>query len=445
MRQVSAAYRGYVLALLLIIYVFNSVDRQIITILAEPIKQDLGLADWQIGIMTGLAFALFYTVLSIPIAHLADRYDRGRIISICLAIWSLFTALCALSQNFLHLVLLRIGVGVGEAGCSPAALSLINDYVPKEKRPFALSIYAMGAPLGVVIGLAIGGLVAQHWGWRAVLVLAGAPGVILAVITLLTLREIRPKGGPIAVAAERETLRETLTQLKSRPTFWLVSVAAGGNTFVFSAVQTFGAPFFLRNHADGIDILAARLERILGITVEPIGFLGIALGLAVGVFGAAGMLLGGAASAYGGRKDERGTLTAPALAVLLSVPLWLTAFMTGNPALALLLWAIGSALGLLPVGPTYSAVQSVAPPQSRAMAAAISLLIMNLIGAGLGPLFVGVASDVINRAGFGPALGLRYALISTCLLIPIIAALYWIARRYIIADSMRGAGVTRAL
>ena len=443
MRQVSAAYRGYVLALLLIIYVFNSVDRQIITILAEPIKRELGLADWQIGIMTGLAFALFYTVLSIPIAHLADRYHRGRIISICLAIWSLFTALCALSQNFVHLVLLRIGVG--EAGCSPAALSLINDYVPKEKRPFALSVYAMGAPLGVVIGLAIGGLVAQHLGWRAVLVLAGAPGIILSLVTVLTLREPRAKVGPMAAPTEGQTLRKTLAQLKTRPSFWLVALAAGGNTFIFSAIQTFGAPFFLRNHAEGIGKLAVRLGQFLGITVEPIGFLGIALGLAVGVFGAAGMLLGGIASAYGGRKDERGALTAPALAVLLSGPVWLAAFLTGTPALALLLWAIGSALGLLPVGPTYSVVQSVAPPQSRAMAAAISLLIMNLIGAGLGPLFAGVASDVLNRAGFGPALGLRYALVCTSLLVPVIAALYWLARRYVVADSTRGANLARQL
>ncbi|HJQ15686.1 MAG TPA: MFS transporter [Allosphingosinicella sp.] len=433
--RISTAYRGYVVGLLLAIYIFSSVDRQIIGILAEAIKKELGLADWQIGIMKGLAFSLFYSVLSIPIARLADRYNRAWILSACLVLWSLFTALCALSQNFIQLVLLRVGIAIGEAGCSPAALSLISDYVSKDKRPVALSVYATGLPLGWLIGLATGGLVAQYWGWRAALLAAGVPGVILGFVTLLTLREVRERAGRVPLAAEGATFGETLRQLKSRPSFWLATFAAGGNTFVLAAFQTFAAPFFLRNHSDGIAAIAARLEPIVGMRLEPIGLLGIGLGLATGLSGAAGMLLGGVASARAARKDERDVLTVSAFAVLLSVPLWLAALLTGNPALALILWATASALLVLPVGTIYSVVQSVAPLQSRAMAAAISLLIMNLIGGGFGPLFAGVVSDLLNRAGLGPALGLRYALIGTSLLVLVTAWLFWRTRRYLVADS----------
>ena len=433
--EISTAYRGYVVAVLLVIYIFSSVDRQIIGILAEAIKKELGLADWQIGIMKGLAFSLFYSVLSIPIARLADRYNRAWILSICLVLWSLFTALCALSQNFIQLVLLRVGVAIGEAGCSPAALSLISDYVSKEKRPLALSIYATGLPLGWLIGLAMGGIVAQYWGWRAALLAAGVPGVILGFITLLTLREVRARAGRVPLAAEGVTFRETLRQLKSRPSFWLATFAAGGNTFILAGFQTFAGPFFLRNHSDGITAIAARLEPIIGIRFEPIGLLGIGLGLATGIAGAAGMLLGGALSAYAGRKDEREVLTVSAFAVLLSVPFWLAALLTGSPALALILWATASALLVLPVGTIYSVVQSVAPQHSRAMAAAISLLIMNLVGGGFGPLFAGVVSDLLNQAGLGPALGLRYALIGTSLLVLVTAWLFWSTRRYLVADS----------
>ena len=163
----AAPKRRYALTVLLVIYILNFLDRQVVNILAEPIKLELGLADWQVGVLTGLAFALFYTFLGLPIARLAERGNRVKIISVAVAIWSLFTMACGLATNFVQLLLARIGVGVGEAGCTPPAHSLISDYAPKEKRASALAFYSLGIPLGSLAGMALGGLIADAYGWRA--------------------------------------------------------------------------------------------------------------------------------------------------------------------------------------------------------------------------------------------------------------------------------------
>ncbi|MFO0020008.1 MAG: MFS transporter, partial [Alphaproteobacteria bacterium] len=185
----SAAYTRYAMLLLLAIYTINFLDRSIINILAEPIKNELKLADWQLGLMSGLAFALFYTVLGIPLAQLAERRNRPIIIGTSVAVWSGFTALSGATTNFVQLVLCRIGVGVGEAGCTPPAHSLIADYVPKEKRASALAFYSMGTPLGGLLGLVMGGLIADAYGWRVAFLVAGVPGLLFALLCFLTLRE----------------------------------------------------------------------------------------------------------------------------------------------------------------------------------------------------------------------------------------------------------------
>jgi predicted MFS family arabinose efflux permease len=190
---VSPGYRSYALGLLLVIYIFNFVDRQVVNILAEPIKNELKLADWQLGMMSGFAFAIFYTVLGLPIAQLAERKNRPWIIASALAAWSVFTALCGLAQNFVHLVLARIGVGVGEAGCTPPAHSLITDYVPKEKRASAIAFYSMGTPLGGLVGTSLGGVIADAYGWRTAFLICGLPGLALAVVVVLSLVEPRIK------------------------------------------------------------------------------------------------------------------------------------------------------------------------------------------------------------------------------------------------------------
>lgn len=231
---VSAGYRRYALWVLLVIYTLNFLDRQVVNILAEPIKQELGLSDWQLGMMTGLAFAVFYTVLGIPIARLAERGDRPRIIAASVLAWSAFTMLCGLAQNVWQLIAARIGVGVGEAGCTPPAHSLITDYVPKEKRASAIAFYSIGTPLGTLAGMAMGGLVADAYGWRAAFMVAGAPGVIFAVIAALTLVEPRKSlaADLAARAAKPIGFSEALRVLRGKKTFWLVSLAAAIKAFI---------------------------------------------------------------------------------------------------------------------------------------------------------------------------------------------------------------------
>ncbi|MFN5822834.1 MAG: spinster family MFS transporter, partial [Sphingomonadales bacterium] len=219
---------------LLVVYIFNFLDRQIVNILAEPIKRDLGLSDTQIGLMTGIAFAAFYTFLGIPIARYADKptTNRVRLISVALVIWSGMTALCGMAQNFVQLLLARIGVGVGEAGCTPAAHSLIADLAPPEKRASAISFYSLGIPIGSLLGMLIGGLVADAYGWRTAFLVAGLPGILLAVIVLVVLRDPRfsaqmQAATPKPAISTQEALKEIL---KSRA-FVLMAIAGAAAAF----------------------------------------------------------------------------------------------------------------------------------------------------------------------------------------------------------------------
>jgi MFS family permease len=292
-RVVSAGYRGYAMGLLLLIYVMNFVDRQVVNILAEPIKRELGLLDWQIGAMSGLAFALFYTVLGLPIARMAERGHRPYIIASALAVWSLFTALCGLTQNFVQLLLARIGVGVGEAGCTPPAHSLITDYVPKEKRASALAFYAMGTPLGSLVGLGLGGVIADAYGWRMAFIVCGVPGVVLAIVAALTLVEPRIRATAAELRQRAEAMRdarpfrEAMATLRRKRTFWLVSFAAAVKAFIGYGQAPFAASFFYRVHGEEIAALAAQFGLQSG------GFIGLSLGLMAGLGGAAGAFMGG--------------------------------------------------------------------------------------------------------------------------------------------------------
>ncbi|MCR5879189.1 MFS transporter [Phenylobacterium sp. J367] len=288
----SRGYTRYAMWLLLGIYVVNFLDRQVINILAEPIKEDLKLADWQLGLMSGLAFAVFYTVLGIPIARLAERSNRAVIIGVSVGVWSGFTALCATAGNFFQLVAYRIGVGVGEAGCTPPAHSLIVDYVPKEKRASALAFYSMGTPIGSLLGLLMGGIIADQYGWRTAFLVAGAPGLLFAVLAIFTLKEPRRIMARHAaqVAGNMATFGETVRYLATKNTFWFIAFAAAVKAFIGYGHAPFTASFFLRNHVAEIASLAEFWGNLLGLKLGPIGFLGPALGIITGVAGALGAL-----------------------------------------------------------------------------------------------------------------------------------------------------------
>ena len=429
----SSGYARYVMWLLLGIYIVNFLDRQVVNILAEPIKNDLNLADWQLGLMSGLAFAIFYTVLGIPIARLAERKNRAYIIGSAVAVWSGFTALCATATNFVQLIFYRIGVGVGEAGCTPPAHSLIVDYVPKEKRASALAFYAMGTPIGGLIGLVMGGIVADAYGWRAAFLIAGAPGLIFAALAFFTLKEPRRMMAQHAaqVAAASATFTQTMAYLGKKPTFWYISFAAAIKAFIGYGHAPFTASFFLRNHTAEVAALADDFG------LKSVGFLGLALGIISGTAGAIGSYVGGWIADKFGKNDLRAYMVAPGLASLITIPVYIFAVTVDSAAIGLCTLAINSFLGTLWYGPVYGTGQSVVPPHMRATAAAILLFIINLIGLGLGPLGVGILSDYFNKGmGMGPAEGVRWALIVSALFGLAAFACFWMARRTIREDTV---------
>lgn len=412
-RTLSPAHRRYALTVLLVIYIFNFLDRQVVNILAEPIKNDLGLSDLQLGMLTGLAFAVFYTFLGLPIARLAERSNRVKIISAAVAVWSIFTVACGLAANFVQLLLARIGVGVGEAGCTPPAHSLISDYVPREKRAGALAFYSMGIPLGSLAGMALGGIIADAFGWRAAFFVAGAPGVVLAIITWLTLPEVRKAREPGTVQTG-PSLGDAIAELRSKKAFWWIAIGAAINAMIAYGHIAFYGSFYLRNHSEGLNAISAQLTSATGIELGPIGFIGTALGLLIGIFGAIGTWLGGALTDKFAMKDARAYALIPAAAAALSLAPFIFSMLTGSTALSLAVLSIPILVTSLWYGPVFASVQSLVQPRTRATAAAVLLFVINLIGLGLGPVLIGLFSDIF-ATWLGEAEGVRWSIIAAAL------------------------------
>jgi predicted MFS family arabinose efflux permease len=417
-------YRSYALGLLMLIYVVNFIDRQVVAILAEPIKRDLGLADWQLGLMTGLAFAVLYTVLGVPIARVAERGDRPLIIAVAVAVWSGFTALSGLAQSFMHLVLARIGVGVGEAGCTPPALSLIADTVPAEQRASAVSVYMLGAPVGSLLGLALGGLIADAFGWRMAFVLVGLPGLLLAAVAALTLREPR-RGRPKAAASSAPngapTFREALKELAGKRAYWRIVGGITIKSFASYGALAFSGSYFFRNFPEEL----AQTAAVFGL--KSAGFLGLALGVTSGVMAIIGTLLGGRLADHFARRDARSYAVIPAVGAIAALPFSLAFLTTDSLALAFLFLLAPGLLGSMWLGPAYGVVQSLVRPQTRATATAVVLFVANLIGLGLGPLAVGILSDVLSAQGFSEAQAIRYSLMTFAALAIPCAWMFWSA------------------
>lgn len=379
----DAGRRGVTATLwiLLIVYIFNFIDRQIVNILAEPIAKDLKLTDTQIGLMTGIAFALFYTVLGIPIARYADRpkTNRPRLIAVALAVWSGMTALCGLAQNYTHLLLARIGVGVGEAGCTPAAHSLISDLVPKEKRASALGFYALGIPIGTVLGMIIGGLLVDALGWRHAFMIVGLPGVAMAVVVWLLLKDPRHLAQTsAAIAPEGLDTRAALKSIFSSRAMVLLLIAASTAAFLSYGKGVWATIFFQRTYG-----------------LSP-GQVGLWFGIVNGAGGILGTWMSGKIADRYGRTNRQHVLTAAAWGMLLVAPLAILGYSQSDWRIALVILFVPTFLGSLYYGPTYSSVQGLVNPRARAMASAVLLFFQNLIGLGLGPLLFGMLSDAIK-------------------------------------------------
>ncbi|MEH6723522.1 MAG: MFS transporter [Qipengyuania sp.] len=408
-RQAGGSVR-VTLWILLIVYIFNFIDRQIVNILAEPIRLELGLSDTQIGLMTGLAFALFYTVLGLPIARFSDRSTTNRpwLIGGALAIWSAMTALCGLAQNFVQLLLARIGVGVGEAGCTPPAHSLIADMVEPAKRSSALAFYALGIPIGTLLGMLIGGLLADSVGWRNAFLIVGLPGLALAVVVFMFLKDPRRTGMMQAgshQSTEQMPMKTALKAMFSSRAFVLLVAAGSAAAFLAYGKVTWITIFFQRTH---------------GLTP---GETGLWFGLVNGGAGIAGTVLGGYIADRWGSKNRRHVLTAPAVGMVITIPFALLAFMSDNWLMALFLLIVPTICNSLYYGPTYSSVQGLVPLRARAIAAAVLLFFQNLIGLGLGPLFFGMMSDLLQPA-YGEE-SVRYVLYGATFLGLLPAFFFW--------------------
>lgn len=397
--------------ILLTVYIFNFIDRQIVNILAEPIAKDLDLSDTQIGLMTGLAFALFYTVLGIPIARFADRQttSRPRLIATALALWSAMTALCGLAQNFWQLLLARVGVGVGEAGCTPPAHSLISDMVPPEKRASALAFYSLGIPVGSLLGMVIGGLLADYLGWREAFVVVGLPGIALALVVWFVLKDPRRSDAAAVLRAKSQSaalpVGKAVAEVMRSRAFVLLVCAGSAASFLSYGKTTWTTIFFQRTH-----------------DLTP-GQTGLWFGIIGGVGGILGTWLGGYLADRFGATNRRHVLSAPAIGMALAVPIAIAAYQAPSWPLALVLIFLPQVFNSLYYGPCYSAAQGLVPMRARAIAAASLLFFQNLIGLGLGPLFFGMLSDVLE-----PRLGaesVRYVLYGAAVLGLVPAFFFW--------------------
>lgn len=389
----TGAASTYGLALLFLVSFFNYLDRMVIAVLVEPIKRDLGLSDTQLGLVSGLAFALLYATCGIPLARIADQRSRKWLLTICLAIWSMMTALTGLARNFTELFAARMAVGVGEAGCVPASHSMIGDMFPPERRALAVGIFQAGGLIGLSVGLAAAGMAAEVFGWRKALIGVGLLGLPLALLMALTLREPERQHA----AFERESAAAALVALaRSRPLVHLVIGIAIGSFATYGMAQWLPA-FFIRSH---------------GLSLTGVGFYG---GVTAGVGGVMGTLAGGWAMLHLRPRDQRWELWLPACGYLGCIPFYLTAFWVESAVLAYGIKFFGIFIAAAGGGVALAAIQTFAEPHRRATAVAVMMFLSSLIGLGLGPAAVGAISDAL-ASRFGTE-SLRYALmISTAFL-----------------------------
>lgn len=417
-RPVSPRYANYVLALLFVVYVFNFIDRQILSILLEAIKKDLGATDTQMGILSGLAFALFYTFAGIPIARWADRGSRRSIIALGLGVWSAMTAVSGLARSFPQLALARVGVGIGEAAGSPPAHSLIADYFPPERRATALSIYATGVYVGAMIALLAGGQIVELFDWRTAFFVVGLPGIPLALLVRFTIREL-PRGfsEQRQVAAAPPSTRDVVRFLLTQRSFALITLGGAVQSLSGYGVLAWGPTFLRRVHGMG--------------SAE----IGTWLGLIIGIGGAVGAYAGGRTADRLGKSDRRGYAYLCGAVCLLGVPAGVAFLLAPSREMSLLYFAPFYVLGAMYVGPMLSMCQSLVPLQMRATASAVLLFVLNLVGLGAGPTLVGYFNDVMAPSYGNEAI--RYSLLFVTLGGVVSSALFAAASRTLRADLKR--------
>jgi predicted MFS family arabinose efflux permease len=385
--------------MLVLVFTSSHVDRQIMGILGQPIKESLLISDTQLGLLTGIMFAVFYATLGMPMAMWADRNNRRNLISFSVFLWSLMTALCAAATNFMQLLLLRIGVGVGEAGSNPPSHSMIADLYPPEKRSTAMAIFGTGINWGILIGFLVGGWINEWYGWRTAFVVVGLPGILLALLVRYTVKE-PPRG-----------YSESLKQEVAAPGFWEV-VGFIWRSSVLRHIVAAGALVSFAGYASVIWV-PIYLVRIHGMGT---GEVGSYLALLIGVGGAIGIYLGGRIADFlSARRGEQWLPWVVALSSLISLPMLYLTFMAPTPMTAIAAYVLPAMLGTLYVAPGFALIQNSTPLEMRSVAAAINLFITNIVGLGLGPFTVGFFSDFFSQS-YGED-GLRWGLATTIIIL----------------------------
>lgn len=395
----SSGYKATVLAMLVAAYTFNFIDRTIISTIGQAIKVDLKISDTELGLLGGLYFALLYTTLGIPIARLAERKSRVNIITWSLVIWSGFTALCGFAQNFVQLAILRFGVGIGEAGCSPPSHSLISDYYEPKKRATALSIYAFGIPLGTMIGAVAGGWLTQAFSWRVAFVVVGVPGIILALLFKMLVKE-PPRGHSELV--ERPLSEEAVTPApvpfslgREFKELWAVTKVLFGKWPVLHMVLGVTIASF-GSYGSGA-FVPAYFVRQFGLDYAQVGLItGLVGGFSAGV----GTLVGGFLSDWGGKRSARWYALTPALGLMIATPIYIAAYLQDDWKTAAVILLIPGIFHYTYLGPTFGVVQNSVPPFRRATATALLFFFLNLIALGGGPVFTGWLIDLLAQHNF---------------------------------------------
>lgn len=404
-------YAWYVLYVLTGVQMFNFIDRQILVVIQELIKEDLGLSDSQLGLLTGFAFAVFYVSLGIPIARFADRSNRKVIISISLALWSTMTAISGLVANYTQLLLARIGVGVGEAGGAMPAQSVVSDYFPPEKRATALSVFSAGVYIGVMVGFLGGGIIAQKYGWRTTLLVMGIPGILYAFLVYFFVKEpIKGMSEKIKTPQVTGSFSENLKKLLS-PTFVLIAIASGAHSFLAYSLISWLPPLLTRIHE-----------------WTPLQ-IGVTLALTNGLGGILGTLIGGKLADRLGQKNKAWYMRIPMIAGFLCMfPVLAALFGSGTPLIASMILLAVFFISMY-LGPMLAVAFSLVRPNMRAFTSSVYFFILNAIGLGLGPTIIGFTSDYL-----APSMGaesIRYAMLWVFLMEIISIILFFLAsKRY---------------
>lgn len=375
-------YRTYVLITLTVVYTFNFIDRILISVVGGPIIEEFGLSNFEFGILSGIGFALFYTALGIPIASYSERSSRVRIIGVCVILWSIATVLCGFTVGFFTLLLARLAVGVGEAGCTPPANSLISDYYTPRARATALGTYAMGVTVGGLLAQLFGGSILQFFSWREAFIYIGAPGLLLGVIVLMTVKE-PPRGysdPPGAKKPEKASFRNALSELMQRPTFWYITFGATLASFAGYSLTSFHPLWFQYLFGYSAGETAIRFMALLGVAASISAFLG-------------GFLVEKASV-----RSETAPCWVAGIALIVCGPIAAVGFLSNSLTFAMAAFLLGGLLQYFYVGAMYNVAQAVVSLTVRATAIAILLFVVNLIGYGLGPPFVGFVADAFTSS-----------------------------------------------